>query len=184
MLSNTFASTSVENFSIKRYHKGNKKRGDDLARFNKQVLIKARTNRSLTVRKLGSLLGVSGVTITRYETGERQPDLEMIEKIADVFKMNWTDFILMDKIMTTNENYQLTLKMEVLKEQAAISRQLTALKIDTETDPLYVLYLQVGYVETTQILLAKDEQELNRIQGYLEGVKQYIELLKTTQEVA
>ena len=160
-----------------------------MARFNKKALIKARTNKSLTVRKLGSLLGVSGVTITRYETGERQPDLEMIEKIADVFKMNWTDFILEDKIMTTNENYQLTLKMEVLKEQAAavgaaISRQLTALKIDTETDPLYVLYLQVGYVETTQILLAKDEQELNRIQGYLDGVKQYIELLKTTQEVA
>jgi HTH-type transcriptional regulator / antitoxin PezA len=113
----------------------------------------------------------------------------MIEKIADVFKMNWTDFILEDKIMTTNEDYQLTLKMEVLKEQAAavgaaISRQLTALKIDTETDPLYVLYLQVGYVETTQILLAKDEQELTRIQGYLDGVKQYIELLKTTREVA
>jgi len=160
-----------------------------LARFNKQALIEARTNKSLTVRKLGSLLGVSGVTVTRYETGERQPDLEMIEKIADVFKMNWTDFIVEDKIMTTNENYQLTLKMEVLKEQAvavgaAISRQLTALEIDTETDPLYVLYLQVGYVETTQILLAKDEQELTRIQGYLDGVKQYIELLKTTQEVA
>ena len=160
-----------------------------MARFNKQALIKARTNKSFTVRKLGSLLGVSGVTITRYENGERQPDLEMIEKIADVFKMNWTDFILEDKIMTTNENYQLTLKMEVLKEQAAavgaaISRQLTALKIDTETDPLYVLYLQVGYVETTQILLAKDEQELTRIQGYLDGVKQYIELLKTTREVA
>ena len=78
--------------------------------------------------------------------------------------------------MTTTENYHLKLKMEVLKVQtaaigAAISRQMTALKIDNEADPLYILYLQVGYLETTQILLAKNEQELNRIQEYIDGVR-------------
>lgn len=46
-----------------------------------------RQKKNLTQEDLGRLIGVSGVTIMRYEKGARQPKLETIKRLADALKI-------------------------------------------------------------------------------------------------
>lgn len=52
-----------------------------------------RKERNLTMKKLGESIGVAESTISLYETGKRQPDNEMLKKIADFFNVS-TDYLL------------------------------------------------------------------------------------------
>jgi len=47
----------------------------------------------LTMKELGSRVGVSESTISQYETGKRQPDYETLLKIADYFNVS-VDYLL------------------------------------------------------------------------------------------
>ncbi len=46
-----------------------------------------RQRKNLSQEELGRLIGVSGVTIMRYEKGLRQPKLEIIKRIANALKI-------------------------------------------------------------------------------------------------
>ena len=48
-------------------------------------LKKLRTDRNLSTRALGEIVGTSNATISRYETGKRDPDLIIVHKIAAYF---------------------------------------------------------------------------------------------------
>jgi len=52
-----------------------------------------RKRRKLTQRQLASKLNISQSTIALYETGDRKPDPETINKIADFFNVS-TDYLL------------------------------------------------------------------------------------------
>ena len=52
-----------------------------------------RQKRDLSQEELGKLIGVSGVTIMRYEKGTRQPKLETIKHIANALKIPVSDLI-------------------------------------------------------------------------------------------
>lgn len=47
----------------------------------------------MTMKELGRLVGVSEGAISHYETGRREPDPEMIKRIADVFDVT-TDYLI------------------------------------------------------------------------------------------
>lgn len=47
-----------------------------------QNIKKAREEAGLTQEELGSMIGVTGVTIMRYEKGQREPKIEIVEKLA------------------------------------------------------------------------------------------------------
>lgn len=47
----------------------------------------------LTLKRFGEIIGVSESTVSLYETGKRQPDLEMLIKIADTLGCS-TDYLL------------------------------------------------------------------------------------------
>lgn len=49
----------------------------------------------MTQQQLAELLNVSNKTISRYETGESYPDIELIPEIANVFHVS-TDYLLQD----------------------------------------------------------------------------------------
>lgn len=53
-----------------------------------QRLKKLRNDEGLTTRALGEILGVSNATISRYETGKRDPDLLVVKKIANYFNVS------------------------------------------------------------------------------------------------
>ena len=44
----------------------------------------------MTQEELGELIGVTGVTIMRYEKGQREPRMDQLQKIGDVLGINWT----------------------------------------------------------------------------------------------
>ena len=48
---------------------------------------------SLTQEALGKLSGVSGLTISHYEVGRRQPDLDHLKALADALECS-TDYLL------------------------------------------------------------------------------------------
>lgn len=45
---------------------------------------KIRKQRNMTMRELGAAVGVSESSISLYETGKNEPDIQTISKIADV----------------------------------------------------------------------------------------------------
>ena len=53
-----------------------------------KVLRQLRIQDGLTQTELGNALGVSFSTISMYERGEREPDFEMLEVIADYFNVS------------------------------------------------------------------------------------------------
>ena len=50
----------------------------------------ARKAKHMTQEELGELVGVTGVTIMRYEKGQREPRMDQLQKIGDVLGINWT----------------------------------------------------------------------------------------------
>lgn len=52
------------------------------------VLRKLRKQDGLTQSELGKALGISYSTVSMYERGEREPDFEMLEIIADYFNVS------------------------------------------------------------------------------------------------
>lgn len=50
----------------------------------------ARKAKHMTQEELGELIGVSGVTIMRYEKYQREPRMEQLQKIGEALGVNWT----------------------------------------------------------------------------------------------
>ena len=47
-----------------------------------------RKKKGMTMKELGELVGVAEITISTYETGKREPSLEILCKIADVLDVS------------------------------------------------------------------------------------------------
>lgn len=58
-----------------------------------QRLRELRKRKKLTMKELGRKFNLAESTISGYENGNRTPDLEVIEKIADYFEVS-TDYLL------------------------------------------------------------------------------------------
>ena len=57
-----------------------------------------RTTRKLTQQQVADYIGCSPVTYSRYENGSRQPSIEVILRLADLFG------ITVDSLLGKNEN--------------------------------------------------------------------------------
>ncbi len=57
------------------------------------VLRQLRNERGLSQQELARLLGISKSAVNMYERGERQPNFETLELIADFFNVD-TDYLL------------------------------------------------------------------------------------------
>lgn len=151
-----------------------------MAYFDYEKMRKLRKKNNWSTRELGEKLLVSKATISRYETGEREPSLEAIEKIALLFNLETADLIQNQTSLT--EKYLLTLRKEVLKEYAArISANLMKLlmreKITEDTHPLTIYLLNLTTVQNKKILHAKDMDELNKLEGFLNESENYVATL-------
>ena len=52
-----------------------------------------RKERGLTLKELGAKLGLGEMAISNYETGKRQPSVQTINRLADLFGVT-TDYLL------------------------------------------------------------------------------------------
>ncbi|MDR3189628.1 MAG: helix-turn-helix transcriptional regulator [Lactobacillaceae bacterium] len=153
--------------------------------FANQKMRAAREQQNMTLEQLGEVIDVSKVTISRYETGKRRPDLETIGKIAEALQISPLDLIEGDT-MTVSERYQLTLKKEVLKEVAAdLVGSLTNYVINNnlhEDNPLEILLDRLSVIENDRIIDAPNHDELTKIEGYLDEMSEFIDELLTASK--
>lgn len=151
-----------------------------MAKFDYEKLRALRTNKGWSLRELGEKIDVTKTAVSRYETGEREPSLEMIERIANLFDLATGDLIR-NKVNLT-EDYAMTLRKEVLKEYAAgISAELIKLlmreNIIERAHPLQVYLYKLAEVQNHKILYAEDMEELMQIEGFLNEADSYVEEL-------
>lgn len=69
-----------------------------------------RTSKNLTQAEVATALGVSSVVYSRYETGSRQPSIEVLIQMADIFGVT-VDYLLgrQDIEDTTLSDFELQL---------------------------------------------------------------------------
>lgn len=64
-------------------------------------LKRQRQKKHLSQSELGNLIGVTGVTIMRYEKGTREPKLETIKKLANALKIPISELIDLNSTIMT-----------------------------------------------------------------------------------
>ncbi|MBQ7123218.1 MAG: helix-turn-helix transcriptional regulator [Oscillospiraceae bacterium] len=57
------------------------------------MLKKFRKQRKLTQRDLADALHISQTSVSKYERGESEPDLEMVIRMADFFEVSIDEFV-------------------------------------------------------------------------------------------
>ncbi|MBC1235225.1 helix-turn-helix domain-containing protein [Listeria booriae] len=73
-----------------------------------EILKKLRVTNDMTQSELGERIGVSKVSISKYENGNQFPDTDTLQKIADVFRVS-TDYLL-----GRNQNEDISNKLQDL----------------------------------------------------------------------
>ncbi|WP_438760171.1 helix-turn-helix domain-containing protein [Enterococcus sp. AZ194] len=154
-----------------------------MAHFDYEKLRKLRAGKDWSLREMGEKLGVSKAAASRYETGDREPSLDMIEKIASLFELKTNDLI--QNKMSLTEEYELTLRKEVLKEYAAwISAHLMKLlireNITDDLHPLKIYFFKLAKVQNNKILYADDMEQLKELEGFLKESASYVDELVET----
>ena len=57
------------------------------------MLKKLRKQNKITQRDLAAALHISQTSVSKYERGESEPDLEMVIKMADFFEISIDEFV-------------------------------------------------------------------------------------------
>lgn len=111
-------------------------------------LKKARVYKNLTQRMVACKVGVSNGTISGYERSYREPDSEILVKLADLYEvsLDWlygrdvrartsSCLVFTHIISEAEENYQVSLKDDPIVEAAVrnLVRNLAKMKITTLT---------------------------------------------------
>ena len=58
-----------------------------------ETLRQRREERRMTLKQVGNAIGVSAVTISRYEKGEREPNIDKLKKLSQVLGTPVDDLI-------------------------------------------------------------------------------------------
>ena len=78
-----------------------------------------RRTHDLTQSEFAKIIGISRNSLSRYENGTSSVSTELIDRICQKFNVSYVDIVGEDKMMTPVEDYQLTIKIEVLKERGS-----------------------------------------------------------------
>ena len=117
------------------------------------MIRKCRTEKGLTQKKLGELCGIADSNIRKYESGNQNPKIETLQKIADALDIP-VNRLLAGKIISRDE----------LKEKLS-EYGLTHLVPDTEEERT-VLENCKKLNETGQKEAAKRVEELTHLEKY------------------
>lgn len=74
----------------------------------------------LTQPEFVKMIGISRDSLNRYENDISTVSIELINRICQKFNVSYVDIIGEDKMLAPVEDYQLTLKVEVIKERGAV----------------------------------------------------------------
>ena len=142
-----------------------------------------RKTHDLTQPEFAKIVGISRNSLSRYENGTSSVSTELIDRICQKFNVSYVDIVGEEKMLTPVEDYQLTLKIEVIKERgAAILSQLyryqdsQGITFDDETSPWILMSDDLSDLINTKIYLVNTFDEVERYNGYLDGIERMLEL--------
>ena len=150
---------------------------------NIKVLRKAQ---GLTQPEFASILGISRNTLSRYENGTTAVSTELLDTICQKFNVSYVELVGEEKLLTPLEDYELTLKIEVLKERGAnllarLYRYQDQMDIafDDESNPWILISDDLADLVHTKVYLVTTFEEMERYTGYLDGIER---MLDTTEK--
>ena len=142
-----------------------------------------RRTHDLTQPEFAKIVGISRNSLSRYENGTSSVSTELIDRICQKFNVSYVDIVGEEKLLTPVEDYQLTLKIEVIKERgAAILSQLyryqdsQEIAFDDETNPWILMSDDLSDLINTKIYLVQSFDEVERYNGYLDGIERILKL--------
>ncbi|MBR8674764.1 helix-turn-helix domain-containing protein [Lactococcus lactis subsp. lactis] len=142
-----------------------------------------RKTHDLTQPEFAKIVGISRNSLSRYENGTSSVSTELIDRICHKFNVSYVDIVGEEKLLTPVEDYQLTLKIEVIKERgAAILSQLyryqdsQEIAFDDETNPWILMSDDLSDLINTKIYLVQSFDEVERYNGYLDGIERILKL--------
>ena len=124
-----------------------------------------RTRKGLTQAEVASALGVSSVVYSRYETGSRQPSIDILIQLADIFGVT-VDYLLgrggnKPVVTTTQKNIdQLVFKIRILsanKDKVSINLPLGIVKLLAKNGELEMLKDKKIDIDVTQLIALAEQ---------------------------
>uniref|UniRef100_UPI003F691922 type II toxin-antitoxin system antitoxin PezA n=1 Tax=Streptococcus pluranimalium TaxID=82348 RepID=UPI003F691922 len=151
-----------------------------------QENIKAlRQEQQLSQSEFAEKIGISRNSLSRYENGISSVSTELIDRICHQFNVSYLDIVGEEKMLTPVEDYQLTLKIEVIKERgAAVLSQLYSyqdsqgIAFDDETNPWILMSDDLSDLINTRIYLVNTFDEVERYNGYMDGIERMLEIAR------
>ena len=74
-----------------------------------------RKTHGLTQPEFARIIGISRNSLSRYENGTSSVSTELIDIICQKFNVSYVDIVGEDKMLNPVEDYELTLKIEIVK---------------------------------------------------------------------
>ena len=137
---------------------------------------------NLTQPEFAKIVGISRNSLSRYENGTSRVSTELIDRICKKFNVSYIDIVGEEKMLTPVEDYQLTLKIEVIKERGAnILAQLYRLQdkleiaFDDTLNPWVLMSDDLSDLINTRIYLVSAFEDIERFNGYLDGIERMLE---------
>ncbi|HEL1840483.1 type II toxin-antitoxin system antitoxin PezA [Streptococcus suis] len=144
-----------------------------------------RQAQQLSQSEFAEKIGISRNSLSRYENGISSVSTELIDRICHQFNVSYLDIVGEEKMLTPVEDYQLTLKIEVIKERgAAILSQLYSyqdsqgIAFDDETNPWILMSDDLSDLINTRIYLVNTFDEVERYNGYMDGIERMLEIAR------
>lgn len=141
-----------------------------------------RKTHKLTQPEFAKIVGISRNTLSRYENGTSRVSTELIDRICKKFNVSYVDIVGEKKMLTPVEDYQLTLKIEVIKERGAnILAKLfrfqdeQGIAFDDTLNPWVLMSDDLSDLLNTKIYLVGTFDEVARYNGYLDGIERMLE---------
>lgn len=91
---------------------------------------KARESKRLTQEELGEKIGVTGVTIMRYEKNKREPNLDMLFRLSDVLDVPVTFLAGIEEVVSSDD--ELECQYATLAPEMKINAMLSGLSDEDE----------------------------------------------------
>jgi transcriptional regulator with XRE-family HTH domain len=132
---------------------------------------KVRKQKGMTQKELADKLGITNNSLSRYEIGERQPPVDMLEKIANALGVQMWE-LLYDGNIEFNNNVEKDITEMTPEEQAEVFKKLPEALNDTTKKLREIVY--EAYAQSPEPLLLYYEK-LNR-EGKIEATKRTQEL--------
>lgn len=142
-----------------------------------------RKTHDLTQLEFARIVGISRNSLSRYENGTSSVSTELIDIICQKFNVSYVDIVGEDKMLNPVEDYELTLKIEIVKERGAnlLSRlyryqDSQGISIDDESNPWILMSDDLSDLIHTNIYLVETFDEIERYSGYLDGIERMLEI--------